>query len=851
MLFNFKKTMNSVTLQFINSLREAQNKLYKEDSMNDVESVCVKSQTDQIVSLFNQSRINQKEYFKLINQIVSPNYFSDSLSSITSDLDPNQIKTLKIPSKSIIDILRFVLAFQDLHPIKTDKRKFEDQKKFFVDLLTFSFIPSHFNFFWTEYSIKNLYKFFSCVRNHRKDEFYDSLARIGFCTPFFLRFSELCFQSVFSELSTPTLNFRAISKESIIKKIRCNVKKFQNFIPDETLVVLSCSSNPYRTLTNSFFSVALSSPIAAQTFRFFHFSCKPTREALIFLKSMFDFRQQDSYIRGFLDAIMNCGSQGNSRIKDLVKAYNSAFKDLKTFDEKEDEKQELKDFESKSTQSKEVRTSRMTPKASYFELPEDETSTKRSSSRTLHGSGDMNNRKEELFEEIQPIQNKINLFSIYDIYYAHEILQVKFLSSLDVELIKFLSGKSPEFNLPKKIKYFYDSETTCSKLSKVTVDESTVLNRAYLIAPMIRHLLKKSDMIPHFQKAPPNMNCHDFLYSFLVRRGDISYLPERTNNFNKIMAFFQGNSINTNTILEALSCTTFSRTKKIQALSTLSLIEQKIDYLDTYSQKEISQVKMVKDINDKIFTQFRPIRQAIEYIRMPSLFVTDYNASLSKFYEIPEFSLIKYQQKMVFAVLSSKIDLNTFALSREKLRKFPVQLKEYDDKFSKNANSCLFRFVTEYFSRKSKGQPNQSPSSFDKNSFIANKIMSVVVEKRDIVNTMVEAFIEPSLMRKVDLISLALTNFQMFLEYNYPPNRGKLGSDEFTPAFAALIILCNPPLMITNYAYLHDFTTGELPITEILGGYVSTIPIYLSIAAEYVIPELINKPPFLLVEEDI
>lgn len=118
------------------------------------------------------------------------------------------------------------------------------------------------------------------------------------------------------------------------------------------------------------------------------------------------------------------------------------------------------------------------------------------------------------------------------------------------------------------------------------------------------------------------------------------------------------------------------------------------------------------------------------------------------------------------------------------------------------------------------------------------KIMRVLVDKSDIVETMIEAFREPSIMRKFDF------------ESNYPPNRGKLGSDEFTSDFAALIIFCNPPMTVTNYVLLHDMTTGDLPATEIFSGYISTIPIYLSVAIEYVIPEFAKNPPSLLEDDE-
>lgn len=846
-----------VTLDFIKCLREAQINLYKEDSMNEVESITVKSQTNLIISLFNQSRINQKKFFLLINKIISPTMLSDSLSSINSHKDPNQIIPSPIPSAPLMNIVRFVITFQDINPVRSEKRKIEDQKRFFSDLLTFSIIPSYFNFFWTEYSIKSFFKFFSCLKKSVSEEFYDNLARIGFCTPFSLRFSQFCFQSAFSELLSPTTNIRNIDKKTLIQKIRCNVKKYQNFIPDEMLVVLACSSDPLRTLINSFFTIALSSPIASQAFGFFHFSSKPTKEALNFLKTMFDIKHKNTHVMDIMDAIINCDYQlksnntKTSRYKELVNMYSDLFKDSTNFDEKIDEQQELNEYQITMSDNN---SNSLDNSSIILECIAEDSPTKRKEPHIESTPVDLFQNDEISFESIEPIPNTFKLFSHSDIYNAQEIFQTKLLNSLDTELIKYITGKSPKFCLPQSIDFYCDSKARPTKFSKVNIDEHTILNQAYLIAPMIRHILQKADMIPIFKKAPPNMTVQNFLYTFLVRRGDISYLSERMNNFDQMMTFFPNQSIKAKIIQDALSCTTFTRMKKIKALSTFASIELKLNYLDMSSQKQITSTQIVKEVNEKIFTQFKSMRTPFEYTKSPNLFVADYKSAINRFSEIPEFAFIQHPQKTVFAVLAEKIDLYTFASQRERLKK---SLKEYDELFSKESSSHLLSFIKENFPRTKKPQPlpNQnSPKSktseFDKNHYIMTKIMRVGIEKRDIIETMTEAFVEPSLMRKVDLISLALTNFQLFLENDYPPNKGKLGSDEFTPAFAALIIFINPPMLVTNYVYLHDMTTGDLPTTQIFGGYVSTIPIYLNIAAERVIPELVDKPPFLLHDED-
>lgn len=861
-----------VTLDFINRLRDAQIQIYKEDSMNEVESNSVNSEIDLLISLFNNSRINQKEYYLLLNLIISPTYHSDSLSKIKTNNNDNKVTELPISSRSIMEIIHFVTTFQGLEPSKKDKFKIDDQKRFFVDIVTFSIIPSYFSFFWTELSIKNLFKFFNCLKKKVSANLYDSLARIGFCTPFFLHFSQLCFQSVFSELTSTTCNLKNIQKEELIQKIKYNAKMYQHFIPDETFVVLACSTDPLRTLTNAFFNVALSSMISAQAFGFFHFSCRPTKEALLFLKNMFDINQNNSYLLGFLDAIFNCdyrsknGETKISRYKEIMIKFSEFLNDTSEYNEKVEEQKDLNEFELKISQC----SSSSIDNLSEFDKLNFDALTKRKLFHIDSVPKVLFQNDKFSFENIEPVPNKYKLFDLFDIYYSQDILKIKFFSSIDVEFLKFMSGKAPVFNLPEKIEYFCDSKPGLNKFSKVTVDEKTVLSHAYIIAPLIRNLLQRADLIPLFKKEPPNLSLYDFFNRYLVKHGDLENLVDRARNFEHIMIFFPDKSIDQNIIREALASTAFTRMKKIKALSTFSTIEFKLKLLNASSQKQISMTRIVEEINNKFLKQFKPFRYSFEYPKSPKSFIEDYKLAIQKFNESKEPNSIRFPQKVIFAILSEKIDLYSFSIQREKLKKFPISLKEYDEMFNEQSSQRLLSFIKEYFP-KTRKQPNQNEyntqplqrassainftprlrtTEFNKNEYIMKKIMRVSVDKSDIVETMIEAFREPSIMRKIDLISFALTNFQLFIESDYPPNKGKLGSDEFTPAFAALIIFCNLPMTVTNYVFLHDMTTGDLPATEIFGGYISTIPIYLSVAIEYVIPEFAKNPPFLLEDDE-
>lgn len=839
----------SVTLDFIDCLRKAQNQLYKEKAMNEVESESVKSQVKQIVTSFNQSRINQKEYFAQIRQILNPTTIGESLCGLVNNKDPNQISPSPLKSQTLKRIVRFASVFQSVDPPKNERAAIaaiDDKKRFYLDLLSYSIIPSYFNFFWTEFSIKNFFKFLTYIRQHENEEFYDSVVRVTFATPFFIRFSTQCFQSVFNELFSVT-NFRNIKKKVLVEKIRCNVKKYQQFIPDETLIALICSSDPVRTLINSFFNIAFSSPVAAQTLGLFHFSCKPSKDVLNFLKTVFDLKHRNTYVKSFLDSIIKCGPKTldgkdtPSRYLQLIDMYSNQFKNVDDFNQEKDEDDELKLYEAKISES--VSTSLESINTSATSSS-DFVQTRRN---TINDPGpiDFTQKQEVSFENIEPIPNKFNLFNASDVFYAQEIFQTKFLDSTDLSLIQLTHGKVSDFVKPEKIEYYTDSKVPKQqKFSQVKTEEATIFNRAILIAPMIRHLLQRADLIPCFKKPPSDVTLNDFLYTFLVKRGSIQYLSEREMNFDQMLSFMPKNSMK-ETIKEALSSTFFTRMKKIRALSTFASIELKIHRLNERSQQQICNLQIVSDVN-KMTNVFKLSKSIIStYIKCPNLLVAEYNSNMQKYYE-PEYSGIIYQKKVLFTLLIEKIDLMTFSAQRESFKKLSTSLKEYDAKFSENANRNLLKFVKECFPPKK----NKAENEFNKNDYITKKIMRVVGEKKEIIDTMNEAFLEHSLMRKLELFSTALGNFQHFLQVDCPPEKD-LGSDEFTPAFAALIMLCNPPMTVTNYVYLHDMTTGEIPVSEIFGGYASTIPIYLRVAIEFVIPELAKNPPFLLQEEDI
>lgn len=825
--------MKSITIDFINTLRNAQKQLYQEISINKVESVEVKRQADHFIKLYNKSRINLKEYFALINQFLNQTKNASSIFKLSSDNDPNNISFSPIQAKKITSLISYSMNYT-----AENQKQEKDNKEFFRDMITFSIIPSYYNFFLSEYSIKSLFKLFSFLRNKNNDEYYDSMARVGFITPFFLNFSRLCFQPIFSELLSLNSNTKAINKTDLIQKIQYKIKEYQNFIPDETLVVLACSSNPLRTLVNSFFAVALSTPILSQVFCFFHFTCKKFENILSFLKSIFCIQNCDTNVKKIMEAITSDTKSMNdqmnpSRYKVIINKYSNIFNDVNDFNENADEIQELNDFQYSQDDSNDYLDSI---------IKENE-----------NGQADSNMESENLdrfhlsqsqeLQKINPIQNKYHLLSLSDIFHTKEILQTKLLSSIDIEFIKITSGTQNFFKKPSKIEYFVDSKTDYNKYSQYNTAESTILSQAYLISPMIRHLLQRADPIPIFKKVPEDMSIANFLYIFLVKHGDRPYLAEREIQYDQIMNLVSTFNLNQKTIEDSLSFIRFKRKKSIRVLSTFTPIEIKIIRLNQTIESPVSNLYTLCEANHKIFLQLSSTKKPAEIVKVPSLITSEFELLKQRLSEFPESKLMKFKDKIIYAILFDKIDLETYSILRGKMKKLPHTLSEYDKIFFEKAK---FKFVDFLSSSFLLNISKSSQKKFNIWRYLEQKITSIQVSRKEIVEIFIDAFNEVSMVRKIEQITTAMELFQSYLLSDLPPNE-EMGTDQLLPSTAALILQISPPMAITNLAYLHDMTNNQdIDLPGIFRGPISTFSNYLYVAVQQIFPEFIDQPPFIL-----
>ena len=306
--------------------------------------------------------------------------------------------------------------------------------------------------------------------------------------------------------------------------------------------------------------------------------------------------------------------------------------------------------------------------------------------------------------------------------------------------------------------------------------------------------------------------------------------------FDQMKEFIPSNQLNIKTVENALSSISFKRKNPKKILSSFTSIEKKLLGLNEVLVNQFSEIQIVIEANDKIYVQFNALRKPYEYIKMPDLLADDFNSSDQQLKLSPDFNQTANLSKVLFASISERIDIETFSVQRDKLKKISHSLKEYDEMFSKKANSVFLDFLRDSFYSHCQ---NDSLNKFNKWSFLASKITCIPVEKKEIIEIITDAFKEISLMRKIERISIAMTTFLNYLSKGFPPDK-ILDSDELTPSFIAFIMSVNPPMVVTNLAFLHDMLPIKLDISNIFGGYASTFPNYLKFAVEQVIPELEN-----------
>jgi hypothetical protein len=256
-----------ISLSFIERIRQTQYTLQCEWSMNRVETTYRKQQYDRMLSSFVDCLALQKRHYMLVYQILnllrSPNrplppYWTSILATV-----PAEVSEAPYPPIERI--------FQKLPRCRDPE---------VIDALTFCGIPPYFSFFMTSFGIRAFLDLLEPFQE--QPSLYDCYARMAFASPLFISFASDVFQPILS----PLLPDRPIPPfEGLSRRIQERWKRALPTMPPVVSRLLESASDPERTLSNSFFDVALDCQ-RAKVFGLVDYSRDLTEELVILLRAL-------------------------------------------------------------------------------------------------------------------------------------------------------------------------------------------------------------------------------------------------------------------------------------------------------------------------------------------------------------------------------------------------------------------------------------------------------------------------------------------------------------------------------------------------------------------------------------
>jgi hypothetical protein len=232
-------TSSEISLQFIEALREAQYVLQCEWSMNRVETTYRMQQYDQMLVTFLNSLALQKRHYMLIYLLLAssrtpdssvPRYWESIHATVPAEFSQK--------------------PYPPITGIFSKLPRCNDQD--LADALTFGAIPPYFSFFMTDFGIR---LFIDLLDMYADDPpLYDCYARMAFASPLFITFASEVFQPIISPLlpDRPLPTLEMLSSQ-ILERWRGALAT----MPPVVSRLLERASNPKRTLSQSFFDVAL------------------------------------------------------------------------------------------------------------------------------------------------------------------------------------------------------------------------------------------------------------------------------------------------------------------------------------------------------------------------------------------------------------------------------------------------------------------------------------------------------------------------------------------------------------------------------------------------------------------
>lgn len=878
-------------LDLIKQIKEAQEHIYIEDSRHLVETRCRKAELSNLLTDTNIAFQKQKRYYRFIMEIFSAykiafnktkGKFKGTEEITIPDLSFfNQItkkdiniseKKMKIPSLYELAIYVFQSSAAESTSKKGKvKAQLPDDK---IDALTFSMLPSYFHFFWSNFSIVKFIHFFFLISKRTStftDEQYDQLARVAFLTPSFRLYCEIALQPIFSKFLDAFQKSKgkqsaveALSKQQDLYNI---LTHYSYLIPKAFFVVTQCSSNIVRTLYDSFFNIALQSPITAKLYGLFHFSQSPTFQ---FLEIMRNLLSPDKGVVSAIFTKMFTHSFSYQYVKHFYSNFEIVYKERG------------EEFLAKI--HKELSGSEI------FHNDDDDNEDA--------GNYDMDSYHDGIVRdpltagELNQYQfDKItSLFDLPDLQNCPEIFQPLFLTETDLNLIKFFHKTIDTFSTAKNERCYRVFAETETQISDIYQGSEPTMSDG-LFAPQMRHILQDSDPLPEFKTMPEGCdNLADFIKEYLVKRGDIRTLPRRQSNFEKLLIFGAG-TFDLH-VAQSLSKVVMFRRKNIMALSAYASVKRKAEVLDSSGKDSRKSMKLLFLQNSDLMASLNPPHPSNDYIKNPALIVSDFPVFCAAVRNDSKYDTItdsKYFFKILLHKLMIKMDMNTYSNSRnDSMKKKKQTLKDldeyYDDNLQNNKkliidysnsvfqpkhfdkfDACTYaiRYIDCYqFNYYHEGYRNDPKNPQNNFAQFAQQMNLAQNEMNDIYphpfsveilaqvcNMIIDAFEESQLLRKCDLLSRAFTQMLTEMVKYYPPNESVLGSDITSHMHTIVLMKINPPQLATNYAYITDMVNQYENMTEIFGGYSSSFALFWRYIREIVENAENSSPPKIKFED--
>lgn len=243
--FNFEE----ITLDFLQQFQKIQYDLHCEMEMNIIEVKARVLEYQVLKKGYLDFIISQIKHYLSIFAIFEKQSKSQILNLFNfSLLDQKQLTNDQRRIPNLDQIISFCLNVKDID---------------MINVFTFSTLPSYFHFFSTMFNNSQLLIFFQRLANSThiiqlnktRYTIFDLCARSLFLAPSFLYFVQNALQPIFSFCSS--LNLQQINLSILLKTLKKSWARHIYLIPQFINQILLLSKNPAKTLSVSFFELAL------------------------------------------------------------------------------------------------------------------------------------------------------------------------------------------------------------------------------------------------------------------------------------------------------------------------------------------------------------------------------------------------------------------------------------------------------------------------------------------------------------------------------------------------------------------------------------------------------------------